>query len=200
MGYRHYVGYIEKDRLPAVMKEVDRLKLLIGTPKEDDEDETYDMYDITDYLQEQAVVVHECGKLYWEDTDDIQNLLYKDKTEDYSNEDTEFFFINNTNILFDLSFVVQKKFVRFLKDKREKLEKMMNKEEVIKVSEWAELIDLVELLKQEERALELSEKLQVKNHPHPPYTPYQYNYEAVKLFNKFENMNTEDKVFCVFAY
>lgn len=33
MGYRHYVGYIEKDRLPAIMKEVDRLKLLIGTPR-----------------------------------------------------------------------------------------------------------------------------------------------------------------------
>lgn len=201
MGYRHYVGYIEKDRLPAIMKEVDRLKLLIGTPREDDEDETYDMYDITEYLQEQAFVVHECGKLYWDDTDDIKNLLYKDKTEDYSNEDTEFFFINNSNILFDLSFVMQKKFVRFLKNKREKLEKLMNKEEVIKASEWAEVIDLVELIKQEERAVEVAEKLQLKNHPHPPYTPYyQYNYAAAKLFNKFESMNTEDKVFCVFAY
>lgn len=201
MGYRHYVGYIEKDRLPAVMKEVDRLKLLIGTPREDDEDETYDMHDITEYLQEQAFVVHECGKLYWDDTDDIRNLLYKDKAEDYSNEDTEFFFINNSNILFDLSFVMQKKFVRFLKDKREKLEKLMNKEEVIKISEWAEVADLVELIKQEERAVEVAEKLQLKNHPHPPYTPYyQYNYAAAKLFNKFESMNTEDKVFCVFAY
>lgn len=76
----------------------------------------------------------------------------------------------------------------------------MNKEGVIKVSEWAELIDLVELLKQEERALEVSEKLQLKNHPCPPYAPYQYNYAAVRLFNKFESMNTEDKVFCVFAY
>ena len=47
MGYRHYVGYIPKKDLPEVMKEVERLKSLIGTPKEDDEDETYSQYEIT---------------------------------------------------------------------------------------------------------------------------------------------------------
>ena len=39
MGYRHYIGYIPKKNLPEVMKEVERLKGLIGTPRnEEDED------------------------------------------------------------------------------------------------------------------------------------------------------------------
>ena len=33
MGYRYYVGYFSKDKMGEILKEADRLKGLIGTPK-----------------------------------------------------------------------------------------------------------------------------------------------------------------------
>ena len=88
MGYRHYVGYIPKKDLPEIMEEVKRLKSLIGTPKEDDEDDTYSQYEITSYLQDKAKEIFCIGKLYYKNTESIYDALYKNKGDDFSNDDT----------------------------------------------------------------------------------------------------------------
>ena len=148
MGYRHYVGYIPKKDLPEIMKEVDRLKNLIGTPREEYPDETYSKYDITSYLQDKATTALELGKLYYKNTDSIYQALYKNKGDDYSNEDTEFFFVNDDKLLLNISYAQMEIWSNLMKKWEPIIKKVLN-EEKLTMDENCELIEIKELFNRE---------------------------------------------------
>lgn len=62
MAYRYCIGYIPKNKLEEVMKEVNRLESLIGTTDEDGN--TICTYAIYSYLWNQATQIYCLGSLY----------------------------------------------------------------------------------------------------------------------------------------
>lgn len=202
MGYRHYVGYIPKKDMDEVMKEVERLKGLIGQPKEDYPDENYDMYDITNYLQEKATTVLELGKLYWKNTDSICDALYKNKGEDYSNDDTEFFFVNGNTLLLDVAFAQMQIWADIMRKWEPIIIKVLNKEKLT-MDENCELLEISNLFKQEYKGYDYAIKAKEKQSDLEwikPYYKYQFNYSSVETYQKHINFDYENNQICVFAY
>ena len=202
MGYRHYVGYIPKKDLPEIMKEVERLKSLIGTPREDDEDDTYSQYDITSYLQDKATSILELGKLYWKNTDPIVKALYDNKGEDYSNDDTEFFFVKGDKLLLDISFAQMQIWADLMRKWEPIVNKVLNKEKLT-IDEECELLEISELFKQEYRGYDYAVRIKEKEVDLEwlkPYFKYQFNYSSVETYQKHMNFDYENNVICVFAY
>ncbi len=201
MGYRHYVGYILKKDMDEVMKEVERLKGLIGQPRNDDPDEKYDMYDITNYLQEKATTVLELGKLYWKNTDSICDALYKNKSEDFSNDDTEFFTINDDKILLHLSYAMQKIYIDYNAKYKEIINKILNKSKKdLTDEEKTQFKELLDDIDREERYYNTAIKNESGGWDFPPYNNWQYNYEACRTYNLHKDFDYTDKVMVVFAY
>lgn len=202
MGYRHYVGYIPKKDLPEIMKEVERLKSLIGTPKEDDEDDIYSQYEITSYLQDKATTVLELGKLYWKNTDPIVKALYDNKEEDYSNEDTEFFFVKGNKLLLDVSFAQMQIWADLMRKWELIINKILN-EEKLTMDENCELLEISELFKQEYKSYDYAVKAKEKGTNLEwlkPYLKYQFNYSSVETYQKHMNFDYENNAICVFGY
>ncbi len=184
------------------MKEVEKLKSLIGQPREDDPDENYSMYDITDYLQEKATTILELGKLYWKNTDSITDALYKNKGEDYSNEDTEFFFVNGNTLLLDVAFAQMQIWADIMRKWEPIIIKVINKEKLT-MDENCELLEISNLFKQEYKGYDYAIKAKEKQGDLEwikPYYKYQFNYSSVETYQKHMNFNYENNQICVFAY
>ena len=201
MGYRHYVGYISKKDLPEIMKEVERLKSLIGTPKKDDEDDKYSQYDITSYLRDKSTTILELGKLYWKNTESIVNVLYDNKGEDYSNEDTEFFIVNDNKLLLHLSYAMQKIWTNYIGEFKAALDKVINKgKEELTEEDKINLKELRAGIDEEERYY----KTAIKNEPggwnFPAYNNWQFNYESCRVYNLHQDFDYTDKIMVVYAF
>lgn len=153
MGYRHYVGYIPKKDLPEILKEVEELKVKIGQPKENESEEVYSDYDVTRFMRGKAIELLNLGKLYWKSQQGIYDLLYKNKTEDFSNEDTEFFLINDDRFLYNLSVECQKIWTNCLKEYKDTLKKAINLDKV-DMNTNCNLLEIYELFNSEIRELE----------------------------------------------
>ncbi len=200
MGYRHYVGYIPKKDMDEIMKEVERLKGLIGQPKEDYPDETYDMYDITSYLRDKAVKVLELGKLYYSNTDSIYHTLYANKVEDFSNEDTEFFTINDDKILLHLSYAMQKIYIDYNAKYKDIIDKILQGNKGLTEEEKVHLNELLRDFNEEQNHYNTAIKTESGGWDFAPYNQYRYDYEACRAYNLHESFDYTDKVMCVFAY
>lgn len=202
MGYRHYVGYIPKKDLPEIMKEVERLKSLIGTPRGDDEDDTYSQYDITSYLQDKTTEILGVGKLYYKNTESIYDALYKNKGKDFSNDDTEFFFVNGNTLLLDVAFAQMGIWADLMRKWESIINKILNKEKLT-MDEDCELLEISELFKQEYKSYEYAVKAKEKGTNLEwlkPYLTYQFNYSSVETYQKHMNFDYENNAICVFAY
>ena len=194
MGYRHYVGYLPKDKYEEVIAEAKRLEGLIGTPKEDCPDDTYSKFDVTNYLIEQVQYCEEIGKLYYGNTQPIYDLLYKNKTEDYSNCDTEFFFINDNNFFINLSIACMDCWNTYTKKLIPVFNKIFNKEE-LNIADMAEIAELSEMFERDIKQIEFSKKHGLK-----PFDEYRFYHLAQTYYDKYEDFNYEDKLLCVYAY
>lgn len=193
MSYRYYVGYIPKDRLEEVTKEADRLKSLIGTPKDND-DETYSMYDVTDYMQSQAIKLYCLGNLYSVRENDILDILYENKSEDYSNDDTEFFFVKDDKFIYKLSRASQKIWVDYLQGVNKALTKLLNNEELSE-EDKRYIYELTRDIHYEQSYYEAS-----KNVEACPYNEWQFNYFACKLYQQHKNFDYKNNVLCVYGW
>jgi len=183
MGYRHYVGYIEKSKYDELVKKAN----------------TLEGYEKTSFMIDNTTLVLELGKLYWKNTEDIYNLLYENKTVDFSSTDTEFFIINDNKILLHLSYAMQKIWVKYISEFNIVLDKILNKEELTD-EEKLSLKELRSQIDEEECYL----KTAIKNEPggwnFPPYNNWQFNYEACRVYNLHQKFDYNDKVIVVCAF
>lgn len=202
MGYRHYIGYIPKKDMDEVMKEVERLKGLIGQPRNDDPDDNYDMYDITSYLRDKATTLAELGKLYYLQDNTLYDTLYKNKGEDYSNDDTEFFFVNGNKLLLDVSYAEMNMWTNYMKECRDVIQKV-RKEEELTEDDKLMLSDIYRTFDREIETLDFANGRNRVNwfgNDLEPYYSWQFNYEAVEMFKTHKNFDYENNQICVFAY
>ena len=202
MGYRHYIGYIPKKDMDEIMKEVERLKGLIGQPRDDDPNYNYDMYDITNYLSDKAITVAELGKLYYLQDETLYDALYKNKGEDYSNDDTEFFFVNGNKLLLDVSYAEMSMWTNYIKKCKDVIQKVRTGEELTEDDK----LMLSEIYRTFDREIETLDSANSRNRVNwsgndlEPYYSWQFNYEAVEMFKKHESFDYENNQICVFAY
>ena len=195
MGYRYYVGYFSKDKMGEILKEADRLKGLIGTPKEDEEDENYEYYDVSRYLRHSVESCYEVGKL-WNDTseNDLYNLLHSNILYNYSSDEDEFYIIDNKKFFLQMSYVMQKMWINYLTPLKEALvSKSRTKEQDENIEE------LLRLLTAEIRICEYSSKY-VGEIDFPPFNSYQYNYLSSYYYEIHKNFDYDKYVLCVYAY
>lgn len=183
MGYRHYVGYIEKSKYEEIVKEADKLE----------------GYKKTSFMQDNCTSLLELGKLYYKNTEPIYNALYEHKSTDFSNDDSEFFVIDDDKILLHLSYAMQNIWANWVKPCQEILAKVIAGQEATK-DEKATLLELSETLKREVEDFEDGEKACEKGWETPPYFTWQFNYEACRVYNMHKYFNYTDKVMVVFAY
>lgn len=203
MGYRHYVGYIPKKDLPKILEEAERLKSLVGKPREDDKDETYSMYEVTSYLTGQAKEILELGKLYYKNTQPIYDVLYKNKAEDYSSSDTEFFFVNDPDLLRSISFTQMDIWSELMKKWQLVIDKVIEGKEELTFEEQSDLVEISELFESESKNTRFSKRNAapgVKSEWNKPYFNWQFNYAAVETFQKYMDFDSENNAICVFAY
>lgn len=195
MGYRYYVGYFSKDKMGEILKEADRLKGLIGTPKEDEEDENYEYYDVSRYLRHSVESCYEVGKL-WNDTseNDLDNLLHSNILYNYSSDEDEFYIIDNKKIFLQMSYIMQKLWIKYLTPLKEALgSKSRTKEQDENIEE------LLRLLTAEIRICENSSKY-VGEIDFPPFNSYQYNYLSSYYYEIHKNFDYDKYVLCIYAY
>lgn len=198
MGYRYYVGYFSKDKMGEILKEADRLKGLIGTPKENEEDENYEYYDMFRYLIHSVEKCFEVGKL-WNDTseNDLDNLLHSNIMCDYSdsiNKEFEFYIIDNKKFFIQMSYIMQKLWCKYLTPLKEALS---GKSKIKKQDENIE--ELLRLLTAEIRICENSSKY-VGEIDFPPFNSHQYNYLSSYYYEIHKNFDYDKYVLCVYAY
>lgn len=195
MGYRYYVGYFSKDKMGEILKEADRLKGLIGTPKEDEENENYEYYDVSRYLRHSVESCYEVGKL-WNDTseNDLDNLLHSNILYNYSSDEDEFYIIDNKKIFLQMSYIMQKLWIKYLTPLKEALDsKSRTKEQDENIEE------LLRLLTAEIRICENSSKY-VGEIDFPPFNSYQYNYLSSYYYEIHKNFDYDKYVLCIYAY
>lgn len=195
MGYRYYVGYFSKDKMGEILKEADRLKGLIGTPKEDEENENYEYYDVSRYLRHSVESCYEVGKL-WNDTseNDLDNLLHSNILYNYSSDEDEFYIIDNKKIFLQMSYIMQKLWIKYLTPLKEALgSKSRTKEQDENIEE------LLRLLTAEIRICENSSKY-VGEIDFPPFNSYQYNYLSSYYYEIHKNFDYDKYVLCIYAY
>lgn len=194
MGYRNYIGYIPKSKLPEIMKKVEELKGKIGTPKEDDPEENYTNWDITDYLQEQATLLHEFGKLYYnENGKKVREIIEKNKTQDFSNEDTEFFFVKK-DVFLELSYAYMDSYCEYAKEAKSKLDEMKKQDTPLTDDQKGFIAELsydfwVNIFRNQHRDDVLK-----------PYNPAYFNYGCCEFHMLHEYFDCENNAICVWGY
>lgn len=110
MGYRHYLGIIEKDKL-------EKLKTKVYTKDnydEYDEDLSQDFMRQCD-IQDNCIYAHCVGKLYYMRNNDVYDALYKERENLINDCDVECF-ICSQNIFFDLANIYLKLAQLYYKD------------------------------------------------------------------------------------
>lgn len=195
MSYRYYIGYIPKDKVEEITKEANRLKSLIGTFKDNDEDETYSMYDVTNYMRSQAIELYCFGSMYNVGEDDVLSIFYENKSEDYSNEDTQFFFVKDDKFIYKLSKAYQKIWVDYLQKINKILTKILNKK---KLSEEDKryIYALTGDIRYEQACYEMAENIDNC----VPYNEWQFNYAACELYQMHKNFDYKNNVLCVYGW
>lgn len=194
MGYRNYIGYIPKSQLPEIMKKVEELKAKIGKPKEDDPEEKYEDYDITEYLQEQAILLHEFGKLYCnKNGEKVREIIEKNKTEDFSNEDTEFFFVKK-DVFLELSYAYMDSYCEYAREAKNKLDEMKKQNRPLTDEQKGFIAELsydfwVVLYHNHNRDGVLK-----------PYDPSYFNYGCCEFHILHEYFDCENNVICVWGW
>ena len=122
MGYRHYVGFIPKQKLEEIRNlSKEEFMKLYG-----DYDEYFDKYYFSCSVFEkkgQSSSIHCIGKLYWNDTQEIYDTLYKYKLEDFpyfESEDTEFFILKPNNDFFkELAKAYWNRYLKYIEEANE---------------------------------------------------------------------------------
>lgn len=194
MGYRHYIGYIPKRKLPEIMKKVEEIIAKIGTPKEDDPEEKYTNWDITNYLQGQATLLHEFGKLYYnENGKKVREIIEKNKIEDFSNEDTEFFFVKK-DVFLELSYAYMDSYCEYAKEAKSKLDEMKKQDTPLTDDQKGFIAELsydfwVNIFRNQHRDDVLK-----------PYDPSYFNYGCCEFHMLHEYFDYENNVICVWGY
>lgn len=186
MGYKHYVGYIPKSEWNDIQKEIANMS---------------DKAEIQDYLQHRATIIVELGRLYrFPEESKISNLLYDRKTEDYSSDDCEFFFVDNDNEFFlaNIAIELQQCYVSWEENFIPMFEKLL-KTGKLEINHEEKLLieDLRFNIKKDKAELEYSKKDCGKT---APYNDWQYNYEACRLYTIHRNFDYYNNMLCVFAY
>lgn len=194
MGYRHYIGYMPKSKLPEIMKKVEELKSKIGKPKEDDPEEKYDDWDITDYLQGQATLIMELGKLYCgNDGTRIQNVLEKNKAQDFSCIGTsEFYFVKN-EVLLELSYAFMDNYSEWRKKAKKGLEEIRDSDKPLTDKQKA----FINCLIFDDFESEIEYDL---NNKQKPYDSDYYNYASCEFYMLHEYFDYKNNALCVWAW
>ena len=203
MSYRTYLGYINKSELKNIRKEVSRLKKLIGKPKSDNTDEVYSQYDITKYMTNQAVYLIGFDKLYYMNNDTLEKLLYDNTTENFSDEDTEFYFINEKekHFFYKLALAYQNMWIEYCNKVNCVLEKILKTDKKVKLTEQE--IEILEIVQQtntiEKNYYTTAEKqASYNNFDFKPFNKYQFNYIAVQIYlnQRDADFDYENKILC----
>lgn len=114
MGYRHYLGIIDKDKLEELRKKV-------YTKDNFDDFDEFNDYDYGQGFMRRCDIQKNCsyehciGKLYYLRTNDVYDALYKDKEDLINNPDVECF-ICSQDILFTLANIYLKMAQAYFKD------------------------------------------------------------------------------------
>lgn len=192
MAYRYYIGYIPKNKLEEVMKEVNRLESLIGTT--DEEGNTICAHTIDSYLWNQATQIYCFGNLCSLDERVIHKIIYKNRLDNSLDSPASkrlFFFVNNKNFLYKLSRGYQSIWCDYLKTLSTALNKKKNERTANEVSA---LNKFKNVICNEITEYEISTSLGGK-----PYNENQFNYESVELYQMHTTFNYEDNALCVWT-
>lgn len=194
MGYRNYIGYIPKNKLPEIMKKVEELKSKIGKPKEDDTEEEYEKWDIFDYLQDQATLLHEFGKLYYnENGAKVREIIEKNKTQDFSGEDDEFFFVKK-DVLLELSYAYMDSQCVYAKEVKDKLVEIMNQDSPLTEEQKRAIAEIRCDYSKDLFSNSYREKLK------KPYNPSFFSYASCEFYMLHKYFDCENNVLCVWGY
>lgn len=75
MGYRHYIGYIPKEKFEELKNKYPNVE----------------GYEIQKIFRDNTINIYECGKLYYKNTEPIYDCIYNYKDWEIKDDDTEFF-------------------------------------------------------------------------------------------------------------
>ena len=211
MGYNHYVGWIEKRKIPKILKKVDKLK------KKKVRD-----YDIAWYLIKKIDVKEskEIGKLYLNELKPLGAVLYTNKKEDYSAKGgPEFFFIDNDNKLFfkKLAYTCQEIWINYLKKCDNFFQKITCQEELKDYNEkliqdekktfmniknsTKIVIDDFKMTNQEEYRYKSNPfYLSQSNYSAKTIWEHYENFDVGTIWKHYENFDYDQYELCVFAY
>lgn len=143
MGYRHYIGFIDKEKLEEL-----RNKVYVDTYYEDGElDETKEWLQF-DEIRDNCFYYYNLGKLYFDETNETYDELYKEKEDIIKDEDIEMF-ICPQNIFLTLANVYLNKTKRYFEElikpfkENEDFEayKKLNKEQFISLKKMINKIE-----------------------------------------------------------
>lgn len=206
MGYRLYLGYINKSDLKRIQKEVLKLQKLIGKPKSKNTDEVYTKYDVTKYMKDQSTYIISFDKVYQFDNNALEKLLYNNVFENFSSEDTEFYLLNpnEKHFFYKLSVAYQSMYVAYCKKVNEVLEKILKNNKRIKLNERdKEILEIAQQTNTVEINYCSTAERKINNdiYGFEPFNKYQFNYIAVQLFLKLkdENFDYENKILCFYG-
>lgn len=117
MGYRHYIGFINKEKLNEL-----RNKTYVDTYYEDgslDESKEWVQFD---EIRDNCEYYYNLGKLYYDETDEVYNELYKEKEDIIKNDDYEMF-ICSQKIFIEIANLYLHKTKRYFQELIEPFEK-----------------------------------------------------------------------------
>lgn len=194
MGYVNYIGYIPKNKLPEIMKKVEELKAKIGKPREDNPKENYEDWEITWYLRKQATLLHEFGKLYYsENGAKVREIIERNKTKDFSDEEDEFFFVKD-DVFLELSYAYMDSQCSYVKEIMKKLFEIMNQDSPL-TEEQKRIIAHIRYDYSKD-PFSNSHKDTLKK----PYDPSYFNYASCEFYMLHEYFDRENNVLCVWGY
>lgn len=117
MGYRHYLGIIDKEKLEEL-----RNKVYVDTYYEDGVLDEHKEWLQFDEIRDNCFYYYNLGKLYFDETNEIYDELYKEEEKLIENEDIEMF-ICPQNIFLTLANVYLNKTKRYFQELIEPFEK-----------------------------------------------------------------------------
>ena len=194
MGYRHYIGYIPKSRLPEIMKKVEELKEKYEKPRKEYLGEyTDDM--ITTFLQDQAILIYEIGKLYTSDFGkSIDKILYKNQTENFSSENYEFFFVKN-DILLELSYAYMDYWYKYTKKHIDKFIEILNSDNPLTKEQKEMINNNLNYYLGNYRNANIQEEREKKKSPYF----WTDDYVSCGFYTLYKWFDLENNVLCIWA-
>lgn len=99
MGYRHYIGYIPKEKFEELKNKYPNVE----------------GYEIQKIFRDNTINIYECGKLYYKNTEPIYDCIYNHKDWEIKDDDTEFFTLKSNKFLYELSRATYQCWINYLK-------------------------------------------------------------------------------------